>query len=242
MFFSTDGFYIYDGMNATKISDKITETLNDYNDTRFPQGVSTVQLNKNKYICTFTTSGQNEHDRIVTWDYFNNAWSIYVGLAPSALATTYVEGTDERLYFNDYAGFTYRMDVGANDQPEGNATPINAFYKTNWRHEGDLVNQKGTSQIDIYTRADNTVMTLGYSYDFEETDTFSTTFSISLGTDVYGTAEYGTGAYAGGGGIHTRRDLAGRGRVVRFNFSNNVLDEPFRLDGIGSLPHLETNV
>ena len=242
VFLSTDGFYLYDGINASKISDKITTTLESFNDTRFPNVVSSVQLSKNKYICAFSSSGQTEHNRVVTWDWFNNAWSVYVGKAPSAMAQVFVSGTEERPYFSDYAGYTYRDDTGSNDEPEGTSTPINAFYKTNWRHYGDIVNQKGVPQIDVYTRADNTVMTLGYSYDFEDTDTFSQTFSVSLGGDVYGTAVYGTGVYGGAGGIHKRRDLTSRGRVIRFNLSNNVSGEGFRIDGIGALPHLETNV
>ena len=39
-----------------------------------------------------------------------------------------------------------------------------------------------------------------------------------------------------------RRDLTGRGRVVRFKFANNVLNEGFQIDGLGQMPHLETNV
>ena len=44
------------------------------------------------------------------------------------------------------------------------------------------------------------------------------------------------------GGQSVRRDLTGRGRVVRFKFANNTMDEQFRIDGLGTLAHLETNV
>jgi len=35
-------------------------------------------------------------------------------------------------------------------------------------------------------------------------------------------------------------DLRGRGRVVRFKFSNNTLSETFQIDGFGQLPYLNT--
>ena len=53
-------------------------------------------------------------------------------------------------------------------------------------------------------------------------------------------ALYGTGVYAGSGGRVQRKDLTSRGYVVRFKFANNVLDEEFRIDSMGVLPHLET--
>ena len=92
----------------------------------------------------------------------------------------------------------------------------------------------------IYYQTSNSVLTFGYSYDFETSTQYSTTFSLSAGVAVYGSAIYGTSVYAGSGGMHKRRDLTGRGRVVRFKFSNNVLGETFRIDGLGSMPHLET--
>ena len=65
---------------------------------------------------------------------------------------------------------------------------------------------------------------------------------MSAGAAVYGTAVYGTDVYAGGGGGIERRDLTGRGRVVRFKIRNNTKDESFRIDGIGALVHGETHV
>jgi hypothetical protein len=59
---------------------------------------------------------------------------------------------------------------------------------------------------------------------------------------VYGTAVYGVGTYAGVGGSQQRRDLDGRGRVVRFGFKNMNLSETFQIDGLGSFAHLETSV
>jgi len=60
--------------------------------------------------------------------------------------------------------------------------------------------------------------------------------------DVYDTAIYGTAVYSGVGGRVQRRDLTGRGRVVRFKFANANIGETFTIHGIGTYAHLETNI
>ena len=44
-----------------------------------------------------------------------------------------------------------------------------------------------------------------------------------------------------GGNVQRIDTPLGRGRVVRFRFRNNSLNEGFQVDGFGTLPHLETN-
>jgi hypothetical protein len=242
VFLSSDGLYYYDGMNAYKISDKITETLMGYNTTQLSKASSLVYKKKSQYWLALPSSGQTKKDRVVVWDYFNNAFSIYVGMNVSSLATFFISGVNERPYFGDYDGFVYRADIGRTDYPVNVATAINSYYWTNWKHYDDLGSQKGIPQIYIYYQENSAVLTFSYSYDFEENAQYSHTINMSGGTAVYGTAVYGTDIYAGAGGAVVRRDLTGRGRVVRFRFSNSVAGETYRIDGFGSSPHLETNV
>lgn len=240
VFLSYDGFYFYDGINSFKISDKVTSTLDAYEDTRFEYAPSMVQKSKNRYWCGFTLNGQTENSRILVWDYFNNAWSVYTGLAPSSMATFYVSGVEERPYFSDYDGYVYRGDNGDDDYPLNTQTAISAYYYTNWRHYQDLVDQKGISNVYLYHQLADTSLTYSYSYDFETGDTYSKTIDLSTSGDAYGTALYGTAVYAGGGGKIARVDLTGRGRLVRYKFTHNSLGEGFQIDGFGSAAYLET--
>ena len=244
VFLSYDGVYFYDGNNSFKISDKINTTINGLADSRFNLATSLNQKNQNRYWLSVTSAGQTENDRILVWDYFNNAWSVYVGIAASAMTIAYVNGTEERPYFSDYDGFTYRADTGSSDHPSGTSTDtaIIAYYYTNWRSFGDLVSSKGVPQVYIYHQNDNTVLDFSYSYDFEGGDDFQQNFNLATSTDVYGVGVYGTAEYAGTGGDVERRDLTGRGRVIRFKFSNSVIGETFQIDGIGINAYLETNV
>jgi hypothetical protein len=242
VFLSHDGFYYYDANNSYKISLQIQTTLLAYNLTRFNQARSMVQKNKNRYFCALPSNGQTNNDTVVVWDWQLNAFSLYGGIAANSMTTVYVGAIDERIYFGDYSGFVYRMDTGSDDYPLNVQTAINAYYYTNWKNYYDLVDQKGIPNIVLYYQTNNAVMTIAYSYDFESADTYTQTFSTATSTSVYGTAVYGTGTYAGIGGSQQRRDLDGRGRVVRFGFKNANLSETFQIDGMGSFVHLETNV
>lgn len=242
VFLSYDGFYYYDANNSYKISLKIQTTLLGYNQSRFNQCHSMIQKNKNRYFCSFPSSGQTNNDTIVVWDWQLNAFSIYAGMAPSTMATVYNSAIDERIYFGDYSGFVYRMDTGSDDYPLNVQTAINAYYYTNWKSYDDITDQKGIPNIVIYYQTNNAVLTLVYSYDFESADTYLQTFSTATSTSVYGTAIYGVATYAGIGGAQQRRDLDGRGRVIRIGFKNMNMSETFQIDGLGSFAHLETNV
>lgn len=242
VFLSYDGFYYFDGHNSFKISLQIQNTLAAYNATRFSQARSMRQKNKNRYFCSLPTSGQTNNDVVVVWDWELNAFSLYSGMAANSFTTVYINGIDERIYFGDYAGFVYRMDTGSDDYPLNVQTAINAYYYTNWKHYDDIVDQKGIPNVVIYYQTNSAVITFVYAYDFESADTYTQTFSTSTSTSVYGTAIYGTGTYAGIGGGQRRRDLDGRGRVIRFGFKNSTLTETFQIDGLGSFVHLETNV
>lgn len=241
-FLSHDGLYYYDANNSYKISLQIQSTLLDYNLTRFNQCRSMVQKNKNRYFLSIPSNGQTNNDTVVVWDWQLNAFSLYSGIAANSMTTVYVGAIDERIYFGDYSGFVYRMDIGTDDYPLNVQTAINAYYYTNWKNYDDIVDEKAVPNIVIYYQSNNAIMTLVYSYDFESGDTYSQTFSMATSSSVYGTAIYGVGTYAGVGGAQQRRDLDGRGRVIRIGFKNSTKAETFQIDGLGSFVHLETNV
>lgn len=242
VFLSYDGIYYYDANNSYKISLQIQSTLLGYNLSRYSQARSMLQKTKNRYFLSLPSSGQTNNDTVVVWDWQLNAFGIYKSIAAASMSTVYVNAISERIYFGDYSGFVYQMDTGTDDYPLNVQAAINAYYYTNWKHYNDIVDQKGIPNIVLYYQTNNAVMTLVYSYDFESADTYTQTFSTATSTSVYGTAVYGVGTYAGIGGSQQRRDLDGRGRVIRLGFKNANLSETFQIDGLGSFAHLETSV
>ena len=241
VFLSHDGFYYYDGNNSYKISDRITTTLLGYNTTRLAQCRSLHQKDKNRVWWALPGASQTTNNKVLMWDYYNNAWSIYSGMAPSAMATFYVSGVEERPYFQDYNGVTYRADYGTMDYPLNTATAIDAYYYSNWRAWGDAVNQKATPQVYLYYRSGSTILTFSHSFEFEEADQYSQTLNLGDAVSLYGSATYGSDVYAGSGGKVRRIDLTGRGRAVRFGFACANSGQQFTIDGFGAFPYAETN-
>jgi len=185
VFLSYDGIYYYDGMNSTRLSDRITTTITGYNQTRLNQATSMVYKSKSRYLLALPSSGQTKNDRVILWDYYNNAFSVYIGMAPSAMSAFYVGGYQERPYFGDYDGFVYRADTGRDDYPLNTQTAISSHYWSNWKTYDDLSNVKGIPHVSIYYQENSATLTFSYSYDFEETAQYSNTINMSGGTAVY---------------------------------------------------------
>lgn len=236
VFPSQDGFYFYDGNTSIKISDKIQPTFDSLDLTN---ARSINQRNKNKYMCAVTDESNNEV--ILTWDYQLNAWSKYTGFNVSAMAIAYINGTEERPYFMDYAGYLYRMDTGNNDTPAGVSTAIDSYYYTNWKSFGDLILQKAPRKMVLYHTLQDTTLTIVYSYNFEESDQYSETRVLD-GNDQaqWDVSDWDEATFQGSGGFFAEVDFIGRGRVVRIGLKNNSLNQPFRIDGMGIYPQAET--
>ena len=242
VFLATDGLYYFDGNNSFKISDRITSTILGYNTSQFAQACSMYKHDKNRYYLGITGPAATTNNRVIVWDSFNNALSIYSGMAPSCMEMVYASGIDERPYFGDYSGFVYRADTTKNDNPLNVSTAITAYAYTRWLDFDDLCDKKGIPNIYIYFQNQDGVLTLAYSYDFEEADQYSLSFSTALSAALWGSFIWDTGTWSGTGGRLVRKDLTGRGRVVRFGFKNSSIDQSFRIDGFGTFAHLQSNV
>jgi hypothetical protein len=241
VFLSFDGFYYYDSNNAYKMSLQIQNTISGLNLTKLQNARSVKQRNKNLYLCAVTGADSTTNDTVITWDWVLNAFSIYKGMAPSAMRAVFVNGNQEQIYFSDYFGYTYQMDTGVDDYPLKVQTPISAYYWTNWKSFGDAMLQKADPNVVIYYESSNSVLTFGYSYDFDQGLDYTNTFSLAQGTAVWGSAIWDSSLWSGSGGLLQRQDLDGRGRVMRFYFANANMSETFQIDGMASFVNVETN-
>jgi hypothetical protein len=240
VFLSYDGFYYYDSNNSYKMSLQIQNTISGLNLTKLANARSLKQRNKNRYMCAVSSSFSNTNDTVIVWDWVLNAFTLYSGMAPSAMRTVFVSGNQEQIYFSDYSGYTYQMDTGTDDYPLGTRTAISAYYWTNWKDFGDAMLQKANPHVTIYYESSNSIITFGYSYDFQNGIQYQNTFSISSGSAVYGSAIWNSSTYSSTGGQYIRQDLAGRGRVMAFYFANANLGETFQIDGLSSFIDVQT--
>jgi hypothetical protein len=266
-FMGEDGIYFFDGNQSTKLSNRINDTIYGNNGARQSNTVSMYQKYKNRTWFSQCASGETEASSVITWDDFNNAFSVYDGLHPSAMCMIY-SGGKEIPVFGDYNGFVYQADTGDGDYTFNVSTTgiyedddlllyndddqsfeidgiaahaIDGYFYTKWIDYDDLVNSKGLVQLDVYYKFNSATLNVVYAYNFEDGDTYTLPINTSGGSYVWDAFTWNNGTWAGSGGGHYRLDLTGRGRVVRIGFKNNVLSETFRVDGIGQLVHLETN-
>jgi len=226
VFLSYDGLYFFDGSNSYKLSDKVNSTILGFSKSNYPDCVSMYQKNKNRYWLAFATLSNN--NRVLTWDSYNNAFSLYTGMAPSAMAIFLVNGVEERPYWGDFSGFVYRGDTGNNDYPLNVKTAINAYYWTNWKDFDELTDTKGIPHVYIYHQDTSATLSFSYAYDFSDTAYATNTFSTSVSGSPTS--------------VIKRQDLQGRGRSVALKFLNSSADETFQIDGIGMKALLDTNV
>lgn len=240
VFLALDGLYFFDSSNVYKLSYRLDTTFAGLNQGGFNRVRSMTQKIKNRYWLAVSNGASSTNDTVIIWDWYNNAFSLYSGINASAMRTFYVTSSEERPHFVDYAGYMYRADYGADDYPLKVRTPISAFYYTNWKSFDDLCDQKGVAHAYIYYQLNPATLTFSYSYNFDENDQYSSTLATSGTATIWGLFNWGEVNWASQGGGTVRRDLIGRGRVVRFKFSNNTLGETFRIDGFGALTHLET--
>ena len=239
IFLSQDGYYFFDGNNSTKLSDRINNTIDTFNRNLFSNSVSIYQKQKNRYWSAQTLSGGSSNSRAITFDTFNNAFSLYKGHNIASMCLVYVSG-QERVYFGDYSGYVYRADIGTEDNPLNVETTFSSYLYTKWFDYGDLASSKATTQIFVYYQIASAIITLTYAYDLNLGDQYQLNLDTSTSADMYDTAIYDTATYASQGGDFQRKDLTGRGRVIRFGFKNGTLDETMQVDGFGLWAHQET--
>jgi len=227
IFLSWDGLWYFDGINSYKLSDKINNTLrNNINRDRIAYAKSTYQFDKNRYLLSVASSTSTPNNLIIslTYDPYQVTGQLfkaskYTGISASSIAIFNVGGIEERLYFSDYLGYTYRGDIGINDYPSNTPYAVNSYYCTNWKNFNDICDKKGIPHAYLYHSKTNGSLIFGYSYDFNTNNEYTHSFSMMTTQTV--------------SDLGVRRDLTGRGRVIRFKFANSATDTHYVIHGIG---------
>lgn len=244
IYLSYDGLYYYDGVNGTKLTEKINNTINGYNNSYFDKAQSLIFKKRNQYWVGLTATGSISNGEILVWDYANNAFTRFTGMEPSAMATFYNNQLDERPYFNDYKGYTYRCNIGTNDYPSKVQTAITCRYDTNWRAYDDLIDKKSIPHVVLFYKVSDTLINFSYYYDLDDAPRNTQLLDLSIASYTFDSGvTFDSGiTFAREGGNVMRRDLKDRGRIVKFSFSNNRKSETLQIDGLGSEVYLETNI
>jgi hypothetical protein len=241
VFLAYDGLYFFDSSNSYKLSYRLDNTFSALNLSVIENCRSLVQKVKNRYWLAVSNGSSNTNNFVIVWDFYNNAFSFYSGINASAMCELYITSSEERPHFADYAGYVYRADFGTDDYPSKVQTAIDSYYYTNWKTFDDLVDQKGVPSVFIYHQQNSGTLSFSYSFEFADGDQYTSVFTTSESASLWDVAVWDVALWGATGGAIKRRDLTGRGRVVRFKFANNNMSETYRIDGFGAWTHLETH-
>jgi len=226
IFVSWDGLYYFDGINSYKLSDKVNNTFRGLNRDRITYWKSAYQKDKNKYWLSVVSGTSTPTDLMLTYDTYNLAFSKYAGMSAASLAVFDVSGIDERIYFSDHLGYAYRADIGLNDSPSNTDLAVDSYYWTNWKNFNDICDKKGIPHAYVYHSKTSGTLEFAYAYDFNTTDQHLHSFSMTTTQTV---SDFGV-----------RRDLTGRGRMVRFKFANSNTSTHYLVHGIGVQANLQS--
>ena len=230
IFNSQDGIYIYDGgINVTKISTRIEDTLDGIDTSRFEQFTSANFQRKNQYWLGTTSSAASTNDLILVYDYFNDAWTKYVGIEANAMAIVRDSTGKEQLYTGEFdRGAIFLQNVGDNDD----GIAINGFYQTKWFRFPTLKSSELILRlIRVFAEEEgNWDLTIEAKQDFATTST-SNTMTLTGSGGVWGTAVWGTDVWGGEGVIVGRFPLTLRENFFQLKFENKNADEPFKIFG-----------
>lgn len=104
------GFHMYDGYVKPLPCDVFDYVFNDINENQLSKVYAVSNSQFNEVWWFYPSSGSNENDRYVCWDYGENHWSI------GTLSRT--AGTDRSVFRNpimiDANGYVYDHEVGVN--------------------------------------------------------------------------------------------------------------------------------
>ncbi|MDI6732321.1 MAG: hypothetical protein QME16_00110 [Planctomycetota bacterium] len=226
-FVSSQGdIYIYDGAIGIKlISTKIQGTIDGANFNRFQYVVG--ELFDKDYYLAFSTSSNETHNRILSFDTFHLAWTKFVGINANVIAVADDGTGKDMLVFGDYGGFVYKYPSGTNDA----GTAIETIYTTKQFYFPELSPQKDWKLLKVFAnQKGNYNLVAEMRKDFETT---GTTESISLAGSgsLWGTAVFGVDAYGGQNLIIGRVEVNKEGDFYQIKFSNSNLDEPVEVKG-----------
>lgn len=232
IYLSDKGLTVFDGTSSKVISTRIKPTLDNLDGDLKIDASSVIFKELNQYWLSISDGG--EDDRIVIWDYHHNAFLLHEGIHGRALLSLIDSDNNERLYFSDFNGYVYRSNQGYNDNPSGVETAVNAYYYTKHFYLNTLITKKEAIFLAIIYKYSpiNSILNLGYSYDFSTSDYVTEIISLqSRNNPIWDIAKWDVDKWGGEGASYHRVDIKGAGIAIRFKISNKNLNETFSIYG-----------
>lgn len=216
----------YDGgIKVVDISDRIETTLNALNENRNIYAVSSRY--NDDYQISVTDAGGSTHDTIFYYDTFQDAWTIYKGIAANAMAIASTVNDPEVWYTGNYAGRIYEQDSGTNDD----GTAIDWYYTSKQYRFPDVWGKKTFRAVDItYNTESNYNINVEHRTDFASTGV-AVTLNLNPGGSLWDSGVYGTATYGGIEVADADINVNNSGEFFSLKIWNDQLNQPATILG-----------
>ena len=211
LYFNRTGFYVYDGVESTRISNKIEDYVQDIDQTKLAN-VCGAPLGTHAYwfVDDLSTKGINQAG--FDYDLVGNTWApLGYGVTPKVAAPFVVSGA-QKLYMGADDGNVYELFEDDNF----NEGAINGWFRTNdfpfYRPEY----QKTIKALYLIAKKQTgTTLTVKASKDF---GTYAAYGTVDLGVDNLIVKKLSV------------EDITAK--HISWEFSNNAADQPFEIYGL----------
>ena len=160
----------------------------------------------------------------------NYEWSTLRGIQATCCDSYYIGNSERVLFGTRSSGYVYRMESGNTFD----SLAIQHIFKMPALTFGNISLRKTLYKVILYLKSEGTICSnLTIEYTFSESETFqplSKQITSSSTGAVYGTAVYGTDAYAGPSFPVIEENVEGSGTVASLMFSDTNSEAPFRID------------
>lgn len=228
-YFSTPNGHVYrydGGINAERLSDRITTTISGLNNSRL--SYSTAGVRDREYWLSTSASGSATNNRVIMYDLTTDSWTVFTGINANTLAWAYDPNGVLQFYSGGYNGVVYKQRTGNND--DGQA--ISAYWQSKVFRFPELGTQKILRRIKVVPTVEgNWNLTMEVRSDFQTTGT-TRNISLLAGGSVWNTMVWNTDKW-GGSSVFVS-DQPALDKIAEFFqivFSNANADEPFTVRG-----------
>ena len=193
IFLAEDGFYVYDGRQATKISSQIDPMIQRISGKAAELASAVYWQTRNAYLIALPIDGAGENNIILVYDLKHNAWWFWDSTDAQVLANIEDSADKEQIQFVDKYGRIMQFQDGKDDY---GYTPT-AYVETH-RIAGDGNSTITCREIRVNSEGSASQLSVQVIPDDDVNSATTGTLDYADGNSaeaVYGTAVYGTDVY-----------------------------------------------
>lgn len=187
----------YDGgVNVAILSRKINAS--------FPNAVNFNRIDEVRataydfmYMASASSSGNATHNRIYIFDFINNSWTRFTGMAANTISTFENSNGQALLMFGDYSGYANQWNVNdTSTYNDPDTTAIDAYWVSGWIPFKDSGLDKNLRSVRVWANQEGTSRLLDVEVrkNFGTSGT-STSISLAGSGAVWDSAIYDTDVY-----------------------------------------------